>query len=180
MTAAFGDNIMRSITLSGTLALALLAAPALAQPMPTDNDVVVNLSAADIESLTAKSQTNERQVVNAELQLTQAEAQAFWPIYNAYSTERAPIYAKRQDLINQFVAISSSIGDAQASMFANQWVQLDADEVNLRLKYLPKFDAVLPGIKLASFLQIDRRIAMMNAMANANQLPILITQVGNP
>ena len=131
--------------LGAHIALALLAGPALAQPMPTDNDVVVNLTPADIENLTAKSQTNERQVVNAELKLTPAEAQAFWPVYNAYSTERAPIYAKRQDLINQFVAISSSIGDAQAAMFANQWVQLDADEVNLRLKYLPKFDAALSG-----------------------------------
>ncbi len=171
---------MRTITLSGTLALALLAGPVLAQPMPTDNDVVVNLSPADIQNLTARSQSNERQVLNAELQLTQAESAAFWPVYNAYSAERAPIYAKRQDIINQFVAISASIGDAQASMFANQWVQLDADEVNLRLKYLPKFDAVLPGIKLASFLQIDRRMQMMNAMALANQLPILIQQTGNP
>jgi hypothetical protein len=119
-------------------------------------------------------------VVNGELNLTPAEAQAFWPVYNAYATERAPIYARRQDLINQFVAISANIGDAQASLIANQWVQLDADEVNLRLKYLPQFDAALPGIKLASFLQIDRRIAMMNAMALANQLPILVEQVGNP
>jgi hypothetical protein len=169
-----------STFLGATAAMALLAGPLAAQPMPTSNDVVVNLTPADIETLTAKSQTNERQVLNGELKLTPAEAQAFWPVYNAYAAERAPIYAKRQDIINQFVAISSSIGDAQAAMFANQWVKLDADEVNLRLKYLPQFDAALSGIKLASFLQIDRRIAMMNAMANANQLPILIDQVGNP
>lgn len=158
----------------------LLAAPTIAQPMPTSNDVVVNLTPADIQNLQAKSQTNERSVLNGELNLSQAEQQAFWPVYNAYADERAPIYARRQELINQFVAISSSIGDAQAAMFANQWVQLDADEVNLRLKYLPKFDAALSGIKLASFLQIDRRIAMMNAMALSNQLPILIEQAGNP
>jgi hypothetical protein len=165
---------------AGALAAAALIAPAAAQPMPTDNDVVVNLTPADIQNLQAKSQTNERSVLNGELGLTPAEAQAFWPVYNAYADERAPIYARRQALINQFVAISASIGDAQASMFANQWTQLDADQVNLRLKYLPRFDAVLPGIKLASFLQIDRRIAMMNAMALSNQLPILTTQVGNP
>lgn len=162
------------------VATALLAGPLVAQPMPTNNDVVVNLTPADIQNLTAKSQTNERQVLNAELNLTPAEAAAFWPVYNAYSAERAPIYARRQDLINQFVAISASIGDAQAAMFANQWVQLDTDQANLRAKYLPQFDAALPGIKLASFVQIDRRIAMMNALALSNQLPILIEQVGNP
>jgi hypothetical protein len=46
----------------------------------------------------------------------------------------------------------------------------------LRSKYVPIVGKVLPGIKTATFFQIDRRLAMLINLGLAAELPILQTQ----
>ena len=45
--------------------------------------------------------------------------------------------------------------------------------VQLRLKYLPIFQKVLPGKKVARFFQVDRRIGSVIDLQIASEIPLV-------
>jgi hypothetical protein len=45
--------------------------------------------------------------------------------------------------------------------------------VQLRLKYFPTFQKVLPGKKAARFFQIDRRIGVLMDLQLASEIPLV-------
>ena len=54
-------------------------------------------------------------------------------------------------------------------MGGNRPVQL----VTLRLQWMPKFEAVLPGKKAALFFQLGRRIGLLIGLQLASMIPML-------
>jgi hypothetical protein len=50
---------------------------------------------------------------------------------------------------------------------------LDADNTQLRLKYVPEFEKVISPKKTAMFFQIDRRVSMLIELQLASQVPLV-------
>jgi hypothetical protein len=53
---------------------------------------------------------------------------------------------------------------------------LDQEIAQLREKYVPIVNKVLPGIKTASFFQLDRRITSLVDLQLASELPLVQDQ----
>lgn len=81
------------------------------------------------------------------LALTQTEAQKFWPIYNAYETEkdaqRKLGYEKRKDF-------SKDISEAQAKTMLNDLIKFERDRENLRVDFIENLLSrnILPAKKI--------------------------------
>lgn len=68
------------------------------------------------------------------------------------------------------------MSDEQSLSFIRRWTDLDIQAMQLRQKYVPIVSKALDGKKTATFMQLDRRIAMMIELQVASQMPLVQDQ----
>jgi hypothetical protein len=134
------------------------------------------LTDADIARMRAELRADKKKVTAETLQLTEAEAAKFWPIYDKYIAELTVINTQKYDLIKEYTERFGTYTDAQATDFIKRYLDVDVQASKLRSKYVPIVGKVLPGIKTATFFQIDRRLAMLINLGLAAELPIMQLQ----
>jgi hypothetical protein len=118
----------------------------------------------------------KKQVIAANLTLTDSEATKFWPVYEQYSAEFAKINDTRAALVKEYSDEYGTQTDEQADSLVRRWLDVDIAAAQLRQKYVPIFRKVLPGKKAATFFQLDRRISMMIDVQLTSQLPLMQSQ----
>ena len=118
----------------------------------------------------------KKQVIAANLTLTDSEATKFWPLYEQYSADFAKINDTRAALVKEYSQEYGTQTDEQADSLVRRWLDVDIAAAQLRQKYVPIFRKVLPGKKAATFFQLDRRISMMIDVQLTSQLPLVQSQ----
>jgi len=134
------------------------------------------ISDQDLNLLRKDLRSKRKQLVAANLKLTEAEAAKFWPIYDQYVTELIAINDKKFGVIQNYADNWGKLSDEQSLLFIRQWMDLDIAAAQLRQKYVPIVSKVLDGRKTATFMQLDRRIAMMIELQVASQIPLVQEQ----
>jgi hypothetical protein len=142
----------------------IIAACASAQQVVSDKDV--QLLRQDLRSV-------KKQVVAANMLLTDAEAQKFWPVYDAYTAEGMKINDAKMSIINDYAANFEKLTDEQALALIKRWGDSDQSALQLRMKYLPLFQKVVSGKKVARFFQIDRRIGVLLDVQLGSEIPLV-------
>jgi hypothetical protein len=127
---------------------------------------------ADIQMLRKNLRSERKQVIAANMKLTDAEAEKFWPVYEQYVSELVKNNNLKYDLIKQYVQEQGNLTDAQADAAVKQWIQVDESVAQLRLKYVPLFRKILSAKSTALFYQVDRRIQLMIDLQLASALPM--------
>jgi len=162
------------------LALLLICSPARAQDKATNPDTSANsdqqkqpITDADIQMLRKNLRSERKQVIAANMKLTDTEAEKFWPLYDQYISELVTNNNLKYDLIKQYVQQQGNLTDAQADAAVRQWIQVDESVAQLRLKYVPLFRKVLSARNTAAFYQVDRRIQLMIDLQLASALPMM-------
>jgi hypothetical protein len=158
------------------LGAGLAQAPAQAQTAAPAPQVERPLTAADLEDLRAEVRSSKKQVTAATMELSDAEATRFWPVYDKYSAEVNSVREGQVQLIAEYVNGYGKYDDKAAMDFIKRWIDLDVRTNTLRAKYVPIVGKVLPGVKAATFFQVDRRLSMAIDLKIASQLPILQSQ----
>lgn len=161
------------------VAVALLSAsPLLAQVQPPAavEAITPGLTNADLEIIRTGLRADKRKTTAETLNLTDAEAARFWPVYDRYIEELTVINNSKYTLVKEYSEKFGSYTDKQATDFITRWLDVDIRAAKLRSKYVPIVGKVLPGVKAASFFQVDRRLAMLINLGIASQLPILQNQ----
>jgi hypothetical protein len=118
----------------------------------------------------------KKQVIAANLTLTDGEATKFWPVYEQCSAEFGKINDARAALVKEYSDEYGTQTDEQADSLVRRWLDVDIAAAQLRQKYVPIFRQVLPGKKAATFFQLDRRITMMIDVQITSQLPLMQSQ----
>jgi hypothetical protein len=126
----------------------------------------------EIAMLRSDLRSNRKQVVAANMKLSDSEAEKFWPIYDQYVNELVKINNSKYALIKEYLQ-SSNMTDEQADSLAKRWVDVDASVAQLRLKYIPIFRGALSAKGTAMFFQIDRRVQMMIDLQLASAIPLI-------
>ena len=131
------------------------------------------LSDQDIEALRAQLRSDKKQLVAANLPLTDTEAEKFWPVYDQYTADVVKVNDTKWAVIQQYAQEYSTMTDAQAHDLITRWLGTDESAAQLRIKYVPAFEKVLPSKKVAMFMQIDRRIGLLTDLALASDIPLV-------
>jgi hypothetical protein len=118
----------------------------------------------------------KKQLIAANLTLTDSEATRFWQLYEQYSGDFEKIYDTRTAIIKEYSDGYGTLTDEQAENLIRRWLDTDITAAQLRQKYVPVFRKVLPGKKAATFFQLDRRISMMIDVQLTSQLPLVQSQ----
>lgn len=117
-------------------------------------------------------ESRRRVLVAGALPLTDAEADAFWPLFDAYERERRPLDARANKLVADFLAGAASLTDAQAKAMVDEALGIDEAKLRLRRGYAARMGRVLPGRKLARFFQIDNKLDAVVRADISRQVPL--------
>ena len=149
------------------IGLVLVAAPAFAQDAQT----------MTMEILKEKVKADKKLVVAANMNLTDKEAKAFWPLYDGYQKELEQINQRLGQTIRSYAdahnAGKGMIPDATAAKLLKEALATDEAEVKLRQSYAEKLGKVLPATKVARYLQIENKIRAMIRFELASQIPLV-------
>src|SRR5215470_3665022 len=138
-----------------------------AQPASdSDIDQYIDLLRKDIRSV-------KKQVIAANLDLSDDEAVKFWPIYDQYAADLAKINDTKAALIKDYAQNYTVMTDEQAEAYVKGRAAVDESVNHLRLKYFPAFRRVLSGKTAARFFQIEWRISLMIDLQLASQMPLI-------
>jgi len=149
----------------GVVVVALLSAwPVLAQEVTADT----------MQALQEKVKADKKLVVSANLNLTDAEAKGFWPVYDSYQKDLGAINQRLATLIKSYAGAynANTIDDATAKTLLNEAVAIDASEAALRKAYLPRLEKVLPMKKVAIYYQIENKTGGVVKCELASAIPL--------
>ena len=167
-------KLMAMVLIGGSWMLS--AATACAQsPSPKENTNHV-ISDQQLDLLRKDLRSKRKQLIAANLTLTDSEAAKFWPVYDQYVSELIAINDKKFGVIQDYADNWGKLTNEQSLLFIRQWMDMDIAITQLRQKYVPMVSKVLDGRKTATFMQLDRRIAMMLELQVASQMPLVQDQ----
>lgn len=137
---------------------------ALAQNQPADN----------MQIMMEKVKADKKAVVAQNMGLTEGEAKGFWPIYDAYQHDLAGINQRLIDLIKTYANAynANTLTDDQAQSLLANLIAIQESEVALQKTYIPKLSKVLPGKKVARYIQIENKIRAGVKYQLANGIPL--------
>lgn len=164
-----------SILLSAVFVLLAFAPFAIAQAnqAPSDTKTAEQINDDAIKLMRQDIRAERKKIVAANLPLTENEATKFWPVYDRYVAEIIKINDTRFAMIKEYANNYATLTDDQARSFIKRWIGLDQATTDLRQKWIPEIEKVIPPKKTAMFFQIDRRLSMMVELQLASQIPLV-------
>ena len=147
-----------------TIAAALVV-PALAQNAGTTN----------MEILRQKIKSDKKLLVAQNLNLTDAEGAAFWPVYEAYQKELQQINERLSTTINAYADAYNKgpVANDAAKKLIDEALAIDDAELQLKKTAIPKVMAALPAMKAARYIQIENKIRAAIRYELAASIPLV-------
>jgi len=103
-----------------------------------------------------KARAEQAAMITQELDLTEAEAQAFWPVYNDVQKTRREAFGKMQQSYKALrKGVKSGEGDVNALLDAYMADKAACDQ--LQAKALPRYKKVLPAEKVAKLVIAEEK-----------------------
>lgn len=145
-------------------AIWLVSASAPAEEKMSDN----------MKILAEKIQADKKLVVAANMQLTEAEAKVFWPVYQKYQDELILLRKHTLKMIKDYADNYKTMTDATAKKLIDEYMAIESSGLKLRQNYLPKFRSVLPEVKVARYYQIENKIHAALMYGLAEKIPLMV------
>jgi len=142
---------------------ALLALPAVAQ------------TESDMQILAEKIKADKKLVVAANLRLMDDEAKGFWPVYDAYQKDLQAINQRLLGVVKKYADAynAGAVSDETAKKLITEAIAVEEAEVKLKRSYVPKLEKVIPGVKVARYIQIENKIRAIVKYQLAAQIPLV-------
>jgi len=161
--------VMMLLASSCLVLVQTVEAQAQASATTADNQATID---QDVSLLRQNLRSNKKQLIASNLTLTDAEATKFWPIYEQYAAELTQLGDQKYALIKEYAQGYGTLSNEQALSLLNRSLALDQQIAQLRTKYVPIVNKVLPGIKTATFFQLDRRLTSLVDLQLASEIPL--------
>lgn len=147
-------------------ALLVWAAPVVAQNAP---------SPTNMEILKEKLKADKKLLVAGNMDLSDSEAKAFWPLYDGYQKELDQINQRLTRTIGEYAEAfqKGPLPNDQAKKLMNEALAVEEAEAKLKRTYADKLNKVLPASKTARYIQIENKIRAIIKMELAQQIPLV-------
>ena len=146
---------------------------ALAADQPVVNDKFADLEPA-IQMLRKDVGRDRREIVKANMLLTNSEAARFWPLYDQYRADIHKVGDRRWKVITDYAANRDSMSEDEANRLAREWLDAEKERVNVKEDYLKKFQKEgLSARTTARFFQIDQKLDSAVDAALAAHIPLI-------
>ena len=107
------------------------------------------------------------------MELTEAESEAFWPVYNEYEQAMRQVNDRRIALIRKLAREFQTLTDEQAESLLQESFDFQQARVKVHRDFRKKFSKVLAGKRVARFYQIDSKIDSIIDFDIARTIPLV-------
>lgn len=154
-----------AVMVLATAVMVFCVSPALSQDKPADN----------LQILLDKVKADKKLLVAANMDLTESEAKAFWPVYDEFQKDLGAINRRIGKLIESYAAEyrANSLTDEKAKALVDELVAIEQAESGLYASYVPKLNKALPAKKVARYLQIENKIRAALKYDLAENIPLV-------
>ena len=151
------------LVLTLTIFLAGVTMPALAEEKPADN----------MQILQEKIKADKKLLVSENMQLTEKEAKAFWPVYDSYQKDLGKLNERLLQLIDEYAKNYETMTDQTAQNLTNKYLALESERVKLLQSYVPKISKAVGSKKAARYLQLENKISAVVKFELAANIPLV-------
>ena len=122
--------------------------PALAEDKPADNMQIVK----------EKIKADKKLLVAENMELTEKEAKAFWPVYDSYQKDLGKVNERLHKLIDEYAQNYETMTDQAAQALTTKYLAIESDRLKLIQSYVPKITKAVGSKKAARYLQLENKI----------------------
>lgn len=153
-------------------AQAVKPAPPATKAAATSSDRELNLKAY-VELLRSDLRSEKVALITQVMGFTDAEDQAFWPIYRQYETDLARLNDERLMGIETYAKNYLALSDSMAMDLVTKALDLEARRVVLKQKYFSQLKSALPPKTAARAMQVENQILLLLDLQVASSLPVV-------
>jgi len=153
-----------------TLAALLLAFAAVATPSFAADKAA---DVTDMQALRAAVRADKKAYVASILMLTPAEAQKFWPAYDAYQRTLDMTGREKNMTIIEVVGQDKPVSELYARQIAKDIMLADDAEAKARRTLYNRVMKAVPPLKAARYLQLEGKIRAVQAYEIAETIPLI-------
>ncbi|HEY2630713.1 MAG TPA: hypothetical protein VGI57_16410 [Usitatibacter sp.] len=151
---------------------ALLATFAVASILPAGAQGLPDAAAQ--KTIRDQLRTDRKIVIEHNMSLTEAEAKKFWPVYESFQREMAPIQSRRNRAAIDFISTSEGeMTNANARRLMDQLSAADEADAKVRRAYVAKFSKAVGAKKAARYYQIESKLISMERYDQAAAIPLV-------
>jgi hypothetical protein len=130
-------------------------------------------AADNMQFVVEKIRADKRLFVASNMQLTEAEAKGFWPVYEQYQDELFLIRARTLKLINDYAKSYEKMNDGTAKVLLDEFMTIETLRLKLLQVNVPRFREVLPDVKVVRYYQIENKINAALIYEIAAKIPLI-------
>jgi hypothetical protein len=116
---------------------------------------------------------DRREIVKANMLLTNSEAARFWPVYDEYVAEMNKVGDRRVKLITDYAAARDSMSEDEATRLLKEALDIDKQRVEVKEDFIKKFNKQLSARTTARFFHIEQKLDAIIDAARAAQIPLV-------
>ena len=151
------------LVLTVTIFLAGVTMPVLAEEKPADNMQLVK----------EKMKADKKLLVAENMELTEKEAKAFWPVYDSYQKDLGKLNERLLQLIDEYAKNYETMTDQTAQNLTNKYLALESERVKMLQSYVPKISKAVGSKKAARYLQLENKISAVVKFELAANIPLV-------
>ena len=119
--------------------------------------------------------TEKKAAIAEVMELSDAESQPFWNLYNEYQSALYLIENKRIDLIKDYADNYENLSEEKADELWNGAMSYESELLKLKKKYYKKFKKILPAGKAAKYFQAESKIESLINASLSLEIPMIET-----
>src|SRR5262245_34475055 len=127
---------------------------------------------SDIALTRASIQLRRQTIVTSVMDLTPTESQKFWPLYREYRIEMAKVGDRVSKLLVDYAAQYDTLSDDQAKNIMKEWLSIEKAKMDVKGKYVSRFQKILPARKVMRFFQADNKLDAVLQSQLASVIPL--------
>lgn len=114
----------------------------------------------------------KRLVVMENMEFTEEEAAAFWPVYEKHQEELFQINQRGAKLILAYASVYQTLTDEQAVKLVDEYYAIQDDRLAVMKKMAADVGKVLPGKKAFRYLQVESKLSAIGRYELAKEIPL--------
>jgi len=123
---------------------------------------------------------NRKAFVAVNMDLDAEQAKSFWPLYDKYQSELNPIQDRTLKLVDEYTTHFKDLGDERAVQLVQEYLAAESDRLEVRRKYVPEFQKILPGRTVARFYQLENKLDAVMRYELARTIPVIDEKAAPP
>ncbi len=153
------------------LAAVLLVVATLGAPLARAEDKAADVT--DMQALRAAIKADKRAFVASTLNLTDAEATRFWPVYDTYQRNLDLTSRRRVIAVEGLLFRDAPMTNLAAKNLITELMAVDDAELKSRRTLRNRVMRALPAIKAARYLQLEEKIQAVRDYDIATTVPLI-------